>query len=272
MTFDGKTALITGASTGIGKAIAQRLLKQNCNLVLIARRTELIEQYLHESPASCLADGSSRRTPAKRGEPITNHKPLVLRCDVSKKEEVAAAYEQIKQKFGGVDIAILNSGIGRNVTVETYNSKDAEDTFGANVFGIIYWVEQLLPDFLKKKNGIIAAVSSLADNRGFSGSGFYCASKAAATTYLEGLRVELKPHNIKVITIRPGFVRTPMTDQNNFKMPLLMEPKKAAEIILRGIEKEKRVIQFPWQIYLATRLIGALPGTVYEWQAGKAKI
>ncbi len=253
MTLSGKTILLTGASTGIGKAIAQNLLKQDCNLILIARRAELIEQYLNELHAA-------------------KNQPLVIRCDVSRKEEVADAYSQIKQKFGGVDIAILNSGIGRTVTVNTFNSKDAEDTFGANVFGIVYWVEQLLPDYLKKKNGVIAAVSSLADNRGFSGSGFYCASKAAATTFLEGLRVELKPHNIKVITIRPGFVRTPMTDQNNFKMPLLVEPEKAAEIILDGIKKEKRVIQFPRQIYLATRLIGSLPGTVYEWLAGKAKM
>lgn len=253
MTLSGKTILLTGASTGIGKAIAQNLLKQDCNLILIARRTELIEDFISQSQ-------------------ITNNQPLVLRCDVSKREEVANAYERIKQKFGGIDIAILNAGIGRTVTVNTFNSKDAEDTFGANVFGIVYWIEQLLPDYLKKKSGVIAAVSSLADNRGFSGSGFYCASKAAATTFLEGLRVELKPHNIKVITIRPGFVRTPMTDQNNFKMPLLVEPEKTAEIILRGIEKEKRVIQFPWQIYLATRLIGTLPGTVYEWLAGKAKM
>lgn len=253
MTLSGKTILLTGASTGIGKAIAQNLLKQDCNLILIARRTELIEDFIHQSQ-------------------ITSNQPLVLRCDVSKKEEVSNAYAQIKQKFGGIDIAILNAGIGRTVTVNTFNSKDAEDTFGANMFGIVYWVEQLLPDYLKKKSGVIAAVSSLADNRGFSGSGFYCASKAAATTFLEGLRVELKPHNIKVITIRPGFVRTPMTDQNNFKMPLLVEPEKAAEIILDGIKKEKRVIQFPWQIYLATRLIGALPGRVYEWLAGKAKM
>jgi short-subunit dehydrogenase len=253
MTLSGKTILLTGASTGIGKAIAQNLLKQDCNLILIARRTELIEDFISQSQ-------------------ITSNQPLVLRCDVSKKEEVANAYERIKQKFGGIDIAILNAGIGRTVTVNTFNSKDAEDTFGANVFGIVYWVEQLLPDYLKKKSGVIAAVSSLADNRGFSGSGFYCASKAAATTFLEGLRVELKPHNIKVITIRPGFVRTPMTDQNNFKMPLLVEPEKAAEIILDRIKKERRVIQFPWQIYLATRLIGALPGTVYEWLAGKAKM
>lgn len=253
MTLSGKTILLTGASTGIGKAIAQNLLKQDCNLILIARRTELIEDFIHQSQ-------------------MTNNQQLVLRCDVGKKEEVSNAYAQIKQKFGGIDIAILNAGIGRTVTVNTFNSKDAEDTFGANVFGIVYWVEQLLPDYLKKKSGVIAAVSSLADNRGFSGSGFYCSSKAAATTFLEGLRVELKPHNIKVITIRPGFVRTPMTDQNNFKMPLLVEPEKAAEIILDGIKKEKRVIQFPWQIYLATRLIGALPGRVYEWLAGKAKI
>lgn len=253
MKFTGKTILLAGASTGIGKAIAQKLLKQKCNLVLIARRNELIEEYVKST------DNKESNF-------------LILKCDVSKKEEVVNAFKVIEQKYGGVDIAILNSGIGRTVTVDTFNSKDAEDTFGANVFGIVYWIEQLMPQFLKKKNGVIAAVSSLADNRGFSGSGFYCASKAAATTFLEGLRVELKPYGIKVITIRPGFVRTPMTDQNKFKMPLLMEPERAAEIILKGIEKEKRVIQFPWQIYLATRLIGALPGRAYEWLASKAKM
>jgi short-subunit dehydrogenase len=253
MKFEGKTILITGASTGIGKALAQKLLGTKCNLILIARRNELIEEYVKQN----------------------EHKLcelLILKCDVSSKEEVSATHKDIELKFGDVDIAILNSGIGRTVTVKTFNSKDAEDTFGANVLGIIYWVEQLLPGLLKKKNGIIAGVSSLADNRGYSGSGFYCASKAAASTFLEGLRIELKPYNIKVITVRPGFVRTPMTDQNKFKMPLLMEPEQAAEIILDGIKKEKRAIQFPWQMYLATWLIGALPGRVYEWLAGKTKI
>ena len=125
---------------------------------------------------------------------------------------------------------------------------------------------------MNNKNGIIVGVSSLADHRGFSGSGFYCASKSAASIYLEGLRVELKPYNIKVITVKPGFVKTPMTDQNKFKMPLLMPAEKAADIIIAGIEKEKRIIQFPLPMVLLTRLVGLIPGGLYEWLASKAKV
>jgi len=252
MNFNNKVVLITGASTGIGKAIAQKLISENCRLILLSRRTELIEKYLHQSQ-------------------ITNNQPLILKCDVSKKEEVVSAYNKIKEKFGKVDVAILNAGIGHHVTVKNYDSRFAEETFGTNIFGIVYWVEQLLPDFVKRKEGIIAGVSSLADNRGYSGSGFYCASKAAASIYLEGLRVELKRYGIKVITVKPGFVKTPMTDKNEFKMPLLMEPEKAAHIIIEGIKKEKRVIQFPWLMVLLTRLVGMMPNGLYEWLAGKVK-
>ncbi|TSA30374.1 MAG: SDR family NAD(P)-dependent oxidoreductase [Ignavibacteriales bacterium] len=252
MNFNNKVVLITGASTGIGKAIAQKLMNENCKLVLLSRRTELIEEYLNQAQ-------------------LTNNKPLILKCDVSKKEEIVSAYKQIKEKFGKVDIAILNAGIGHHVTVENYNSQFAEETFGTNIFGIVYWVEQLLPEFVKRREGIIVGVSSLADNRGYSGSGFYCASKAAASIYLEGLRVELKPYGIKVITIKPGFVKTPMTDKNEFKMPLLMPAEKAAHIIIDGIKKEKRVIQFPWQMVLISRLVGLLPGSLYEWLAMKTK-
>ncbi len=249
MNFTNKVILITGASTGTGKALAVKLLEESCKLVLAARRTELIEEYLRQS-----------RT--------TNHQSLIVKCDVSNKAEVVSAYKQIKEKFGKVDVAILNAGIGHNVTVKNYDSRFAEETFDTNIFGIVYWVEQLIPDFVKRKEGIIAGVSSLADNRGYSGSGFYCASKAAATIYLEGLRVELKHYGIKVITVKPGFVKTPMTDKNEFKMPLLMEPEKAAHIIIEGIKKEKSVIQFPWQIVLISRLVGLLPGRLYEWLAG----
>jgi short-subunit dehydrogenase len=252
MDLKNKTILLTGASTGIGKAIAENLINFECNLILIARRTELINKYLskHEMAAT---------------------KPLIIKCDVSKKDEIAEAHKMIKEKFEKIDLAILNAGIGHEMKVERYNSGFAEEIFGANIFGMIYWIEQLLPDFLKQRNGIIAGVSSLADNRGYSGSGFYCASKAAVSTYLEGLSIELKKHGIKVITVRPGFVKTPMTDKNKFKMPFLMAPEKAAQIILDGIEKEKRIIQFPWPMVLLTRIVGLLPGSFYEWAAGKVK-
>lgn len=259
MNFNGKIVLLTGASTGIGKGIALKLINENCKLVLIARRTELIEEYLTHLQ---ITNDKLR---------LTNGQPLIIKCDVSKKNEVANAYKLIKEKFDKIDVAILNAGTGHRVTVRNYSSKFAEEIIGANLFGIIYWVEQLLPEFVARKEGMIVGVSSLADNRGYSGSGFYSASKAAATTYLEGLRIELKPFNIKVVTVRPGFVKTPMTDKNEFKMPWLMNIEKAAEIIIGGIKKEKRIIQFPLQMVLLTRLIGLLPGRFYEWLAGKAK-
>lgn len=253
MNFENKVVLITGASSGIGKAIALQLSKEQCKLILLARRTELLEEIKNQLP-------------------ITNNQSLIIKCDVSKKKEVVSAYKIIEEKFGGVDVAILNSGVGRTVTVKNYNSLYAEEIFGVNVLGMVYWVEQLLPDFVKNKSGMIVGVSSLADNRGFSGSGFYCASKAAASIYLEGLRVELKQYGIKVITVKPGFVKTPMTAQNNFKMPFLMEPEGAANVIVDGIKKEKRIIQFPWQMVFLSRLVGLIPGSLYEWFASKTKM
>jgi len=252
MNFENKIVLITGASSGIGKALAKRLSKEKCRLILTARRIELLEDL----QKSLNADKDVS----------------ILKCDVSNKHEVTEVFKTIKDKFGLIDIAILNAGAGHNMKPEEYNSRYADEIFGANVLGMIYCIEQLLPDLLKRKSGTIVGVSSLADNRGFSGSGFYCASKAAASIYLEGLRVELKPYNIKVITVKPGFVKTPMTDKNNFEMPFIMPVEKAAEIIVDGIQKEKRIIQFPWQMVLLTRLVGLIPGSVYELIAAKVKV
>jgi len=254
MNFQNKVILITGASTGIGKELAIALSKTNCKIILVARRVELLENLVSEISSNSQA------------------KFLTLKCDVSKKEEVSEAYAQSINKFGRIDVAILNAGFGENMQVEEYNSELAETTFGANIFGIIYWVEQLLPEFIKRRNGYIVGISSLADSRGFSGSGFYCASKAAASIYLEGLRVELIEHNIKVITVKPGFVKTPMTDKNDFEMPFLMEVNKAVKIIIKGIEKEKRIIQFPIPIIIGVKLITLLPNWLYEFLASKKLI
>ncbi|MDQ7816275.1 MAG: SDR family NAD(P)-dependent oxidoreductase [Melioribacteraceae bacterium] len=245
MNINGKTILLTGASTGIGKALAYQFAKERVNLALAARRIELLEDLKNELIQ-------------------LNSNILIQKCDVGKKSDVINAYNIIKEKFAGVDIAILNAGVGHYMNVEKYDSGFAEDIYGANLFGIFYWLEQLLPDFLKRKEGIIAGVSSLADNRGYSGSSFYSSSKAALTNYLEGLRVELYPYGVKVITVRPGFVKTPMTSTNKFCMPYLMSPDKAASIIIDGIKKQKRVIQFPWQMVLLTNIVGLLPGGFYE--------
>ena len=250
MDFKEKTILITGASTGIGKALAIELSKINCNLILIARRIELLEELKEQ-----LSENKA--------------KIIVFKCDVSNKLEVENTCAKISAQYDFIDIAILNSGFGVRVVPEKFNSEHAEQTFGANIFGIIYWVEQLLPKYLDKNKGMIVGVSSLADVRGYSGSGFYCASKAAASKYLEGLAVELKSYGIDVLTVRPGFVKTPMTDKNEFPMPFLMSPEKAAKIIASGIAKKKRYIQFPWQIVWLTRIVDLIPNALYEYMAKK---
>lgn len=254
MEFKNKTILLTGASTGIGKEVAKKLAMIDCNLILLARRTNLIEEYLSEMNN-------------KRAEII------VEECDVSDNQSVNQSMIKIKSKIkNDLDIAILNAGISYRTDITEFNSKHAEEIFGVNVMGIIYWVEHLLPEMMKRKDGMIVGVSSLADSRGHAKSEFYCASKAAATKILEGLRVELNPYNIKVITVKPGFVETPMTSKNKFKMPLLMKPEKAADLILNGIEKEKPVIAFPIPIVFASWLGGILPSKVYEFFAKRVKV
>lgn len=249
MTFDKKTILLTGASAGIGRALAEKLAQTECNLVLTARRIEL------------LADLKNRNSNKAHIE--------LIKCDVSKKEEVLSAYEKTKNIFGIPDIVILNAGIGIPVTVENFSSHSAEEVIKTNFLNVVYWTELLLPDFIQKNDGVIAAVSSLADNRAY-GVSFYNPSKAALTIFLEGLRIDLKKYNIKVLTIKPGFIKTNMTAANNFKMPFLLQPEDAARIILKGIEKEKKIIQFPLAMVVITRIIGLLPLTVYEYFAGKS--
>lgn len=244
MNLKNKTILITGTSSGIGKALALKLLAYECNLVLISRRQDLINEYIGKFPN-------------------IKSNVLIQKCDVGNKKEVSEAYENIKRKFRNVDLVILNAGVSHRIKPGKYDSKLAEEIFGTNVLGIIYWVEQILPDFLERRSGVVAGVSSLADNRGYSGSGFYSASKAAVSNYLEGLRIELAPYNISVVTIKPGFVNTPMNDKNEFWMPWLMNPGRAAEIIIRGLEKKKQIIQFPLPLVLLTKLIGIFPSSLY---------
>ncbi len=246
MTFEGKNILITGASSGIGKALAESLSKRKCNLALLSRKKDLIDEIAEKSNGSA--------------------KIITIKCDVTNKLEVQEAFEKVKTESGSqIDIAILNAGISRRADIKKFNSSDAEKIINTNVLGIIYCVENLIQDFISRKNGTIVGVSSLADSRGFPNSGFYSASKAAATKILESLRLELKPYNVKVITVKPGFVRTPMTDKNEFKMPFLMDVDEAAKIIIKGIEKEKSVIQFPFLTALGSKILSILPNTIYDF-------
>lgn len=252
MNLKNKVILITGASSGIGEAVAKKFADEGALLALAARRKDLIDKIAQQLEVKT--------------------RVAAYKCDVTNLDEVRNVYRQIKIDFGKVDIAFLNSGVSFRSGIKEFDSVKAKQTFDTNVMGLINFVEVLLPDFISEKNGVIVGVSSLADSRGFPKSGFYCASKAAASIFLESLRIELKPYNVKVITVRPGFVKTPMTDKNEFFMPFLMEPEKAADIIVKGIKKEKSRIQFPLAISLAVRLLRIIPDSLFEYLASREPI
>jgi short-subunit dehydrogenase len=250
MDFNNKTVLITGASSGIGYSLAKLLPKEKCSIVLLSRRENILANLANELKIS--------------GVQVKAYK-----CDVGKIDEVRHTFDQVRKDFGKIDIAILNAGASSRADVRKFSSSTAKEIFEANTFGIINCIEQLLPDFINRKEGMIVGVSSLAESRGFPKSGFYNASKAATTLLLESLRVELKPHNIKVVIVKPGFVKTPMTDKNEFQMPFLMDVDKAAKIILNGIKKEKGIIQFPLPIVIGSKIIKYMPDWLFDFLMSK---
>lgn len=246
MDFKNKTVLITGASSGIGYSLAKLLPKEKCSLALLSRSFEQLQSLVDEIES----DGGIAKA---------------YRCDVAKPEEVEIIFDAVKKDFGKIDIAILNAGKSSRTEIKNYSSAIGKEIFDVNTLGIVNCVEQLLPDFMERKEGMIVGVTSLAESRGFPRSGFYNASKAAATLLLESLRIELKPYKIKVLIVKPGFVRTPMTDKNEFHMPFLMNVDKAVKIIVDGIKKEKKIIQFPLPIVIGSKILKYLPNWLFDF-------
>ncbi len=241
--------LITGASQGIGRALAIFYAERGGYVLLAARN----EKALSELSSELQAKG---------------HSCDYTVCDVASMDAMQAAVNFMVNKAGGIDIAILNAGVGGHHRFDVSNSESVKTIFAVNIFGLIHGFDAIVPVMMKQGYGKIAGVSSLADARGFPGSGPYCASKAAATHLLEAARLELKAYGIDVITIRPGFVRTNMTAKNTFHMPLLMDPPRSADIIARGIDKGKKRIYFPMPMAVVSGIAKALPDAIYEFIAG----
>ena len=142
------------------------------------------------------------------------------------------------------------------------NVADIEKMYRVNVFGVVYAIEAVLPAMLQRRSGHLAAVSSLAAYKGLPGESAYCASKAAVNSYLEGLRIQLRGRGVAVTTICPGFIKTPMTAVNSFKMPWLLEADEAARRIARALAHRRKVYNFPWQTALMMKLTRWLPDWV----------
>jgi short-subunit dehydrogenase len=240
MSLANQVAIITGASTGIGHALARALAREGCKVGLLARRRELLDQLRDDIRA---AGGVAECASA----------------NVAERRQTVAAIHDLAARLGPVDLLVANAGTGGPTTIEPFNVDVQERVVQVNFLGVIYSIEAVLPEMLKRGRGHLAAVSSQAAYKGLPGEMAYTSSKAAVNNYMEGLRIQLRRRNIAVTTICPGFVKTPMTDVNQFHMPWMMSADEAARRIVRSLRRRRKVYNFPWQTTLLMRLTRWLP-------------
>jgi short-subunit dehydrogenase len=243
MGFAGQVAVVTGASSGIGWALAKELAREGARVGLVARRRESLEQLAAEIAQ---AGGTA----------------AVAAADVSQRQPTVEALHAIAAKLGPVDLLVANAGVGAPTLVEPFNVAEVERMFRVNTLGVVYAIEAVLPEMMRRGRGHLAAVSSLAAYKGLPGESAYCASKAAVNVFLEALRIQLRGRGIAVTTVCPGFVRTPMTSVNEFSMPFVMEAGEAARRIVGALKRRVKVFNFPWQTALLMKLTRWLPDWV----------
>lgn len=229
MSFAGQVAVVTGASSGIGWALAHALSAEGCKVGLVARRREQLAELAKDID--------------QRGGTTA-----FAVADVAERSQAVAALHDIAARLGPIDLLIANAGVGAPTTVQPFNVGDIEKMFRVNVLGVVYSLEAVLPQMLERGHGHLAAVSSLAAYKGLPGESGYTASKAAVNVFMEGLRVQLRSKGIAVTTLCPGFVKTPMTEVNEFKMPWLLTAEEAARRMVRALKRKAKVYDFPWQM------------------------
>lgn len=237
-------AFITGASSGIGYALARELAAAGYALALAARRRQLLDDLV----ATINEQG---------GEAIALH------CDVSEPAQVKQTVAATVQRFGQIDLAVLSAGISQPTGAVNFVAADFERLLKTNLLGVAYCLEELLPVMRRQGSGKIAALSSLAGDRGMRGSAGYCATKAALSTLFDGLRGELREQGIQLVTIEPGYVRTPMTEQFT-KMPFVMSADEAARLIGQRLARGDRVIRFPLPASIFMKLMRVLPVSLFD--------
>lgn len=246
MSLRGAVVWVTGASSGIGEALVGPLVSRGARVALSARRGEVLEAQA----ARWRDSGADVRAYA---------------LDVTDRLATRAVVAAIEQTFGPVDLAVLNAGTHVPATTRPFDAQQFMDNMALNYFGMLYGIEAVLPGMLTRGRGHIAGVSSLAGLRALPTAGGYGASKAAASHMLDAIRFDLEPRGVRVTNITPGFVRTPLTDRNRYRMPFLMDVDRAADILVDGLERGRREIHFPKPLSWTIKALRILPYPLYQW-------
>ncbi len=240
MRIAGSRIWVTGASSGIGAALARELEERGAHVAVSARRKDKLDE---------VADG----------------RMLVVPVDVTDKDAMLAAAASIRSELGSIDVVVLNAGAWDQVRVDRWDSEVFRRHFDVNLMGLVHGVEAVLPAMLDAHAGMIVGVASVAGYRGLPNSEAYGATKAAQINLLESMRVDLRRRGVKVQTVCPGFVKTEMTERNSFPMPFIIPAERAARYIADGIAKEKAEVVFPLPMMLLMKSTRLLP--VAAWGA-----
>jgi short-subunit dehydrogenase len=234
--------IISGASSGLGRALAQHYAARGATLGLIARRHELLET---------LAAGSSHVS--------------IYGADVRDVGAIRAAAEDFIHRHGCPDVVIANAGISRGtLTAYAEDNEVFEDIVATNVLGMVNLFQPFIGPMQAAGRGSLVGIASVAGYRGLPGGGAYSASKAAAISYLESLRVEMYGSGVSVITICPGYIVTPMTANNPYRMPFILTAEDAAEKIVTMVDSKVSFAVIPWQMAMVARILKLLPNFVYD--------
>ena len=233
---------IVGASTGIGAALADALVVRHARVALSARRADALDAHV-------------RRLGATHA--------LALPLDITQLATMEAAQRRLIETWGGYDLVIFMAGEYKAMRAWDIDLAAANTMIATNLTGIVAGLSLVIPQFLRQGSGAIALVSSVAGYRGLPKSLIYGPTKAAVINLAETLYLDLQPKNIAVHVINPGFVKTPLTDQNDFKMPALISPEEAAESILDGFAAGAFEIHFPKRFTRVLKALRHLPYPAY---------
>ena len=242
-----KTIWITGGSTGIGRALAIKFASEGWNVAVSARRVELLNELSNS---------------------YENISAFPL--DVTDKSKCKEVFNEIKNKFENIDICFFSTGTWNPKKEKDIDVEQMEEVFKVNFFGTVNSIKAVEEYFRNKKSGIITIVSSIAGYRGLPNSTGYGPSKSALNNLAESLYFDFKRYNVRICLISPGFIKTPMTDKYDFKMPFLKTPTYAADQIYNGlINKDIFEIHFPKALTIILKILSFLPSKIYFSLVGK---
>jgi short-subunit dehydrogenase len=236
-----KVIWITGASSGIGKALAIKFANEGWQVAASARRENLLKEL-------------SDKYPNIQSFPL----------DVTDSNKCKSIFKDILEKFKNIEICVFGTGIHDPKSEKKFNIEKIRKIMEVNFFGIINSINSIYNYYNEKKSGQISIISSVAGYRGLPAAGAYSASKAALINFTESLNFDMKRKNVRISLINPGFIKTPMTDQNNFSMPMIKSPEFAAEQIYNGLVKKSGFeIHFPKTFTFFLKFLRILPIDLY---------